>query len=62
MELGALDVPVTFVLTVEVEDFVEDDEALTAPPAFRYQFADGSPRQVPTDTDWNPLAYIEARM
>lgn len=60
VELGAVEVPVDDF--VEVEDFEEELELGMAPPALRYQLEEGSPRQSPTVTDWNPLEYIEARM
>lgn len=65
VELGPEDVCETLVLEVEVAGFVEDEEdeedVLEAPPALRYQFAEGSPRQVPTVTDLKPFEYMEAR-
>lgn len=68
VELGAVEVPVTLVPDVDVEDFVEVDnleeelELGMAPPALRYQLEEGSPRQSPTVTDLNPLAYMDARI
>lgn len=62
VELGPVEVWVVLVPVVDVANFVEDDEELDTAPAFLYQFAESSPRQVPTETDWNPFAYMEARM
>lgn len=54
--------PVDVLLPVEVAVFVEEDDEGTALPADLYQLLEGSPRQVPTVTDWKPLEYIEARI
>lgn len=62
VEVGAVDVPVTLVLEVDVDDFEDEEELGIALPALRYQLEEGSPRQSPTVTDLNPLAYIEARI
>lgn len=59
VELGAVEV---LVLLVDVATFVDEDELDTAPLALLYQLAGSSPRQVPTETDLNPLEYIDARM
>jgi hypothetical protein len=62
VELGPVEVWVVLVPVVDVASFVEEDEELDAPPAFLYQLAGSSPRQVPTETDLNPWEYIEARI
>jgi hypothetical protein len=65
VEMLSVDVeagPVDVLLPVEVAVFVDEDPEGTALPALLYQLLSGSPRQVPTETDWKPLAYIEARI